>query len=59
MYRDMLSRPYTTLRQMIRRGTARLLVLHVLSSQPKHGYTVAKDISSKFDLTYVPSAAVI
>jgi DNA-binding PadR family transcriptional regulator len=59
MYRDMLSRPYTTLRLLIRRGTARLLVLHVLSSQPMHGYRVAKDISAMFDGTYVPSAGVI
>jgi DNA-binding PadR family transcriptional regulator len=44
---------------MIRRGTARLLVLHVLSVGPMHGYKVAKEISAMFDGTYVPSAGVI
>jgi len=55
----MFARPFTTLRQLVRRGSIRLLVLKVLSLGPLHGYGIAKDISEMFDGTYVPSAGVI
>jgi DNA-binding PadR family transcriptional regulator len=51
--------PFTTLRQLIRRGSARLLVLKAVSSKPMHGYEVAKQISAMFDGTYVPRSGVI
>ena len=50
---------FTTLRQMIRRGSARLLVLKAVSTHPMHGYEVGKEISAMFDGTYVPRSGVI
>ncbi len=51
--------PFTTLRQLIRRGSARLLVLNALSKRPMHGYDAAREISTMFDGTYVPRSGVI
>jgi DNA-binding PadR family transcriptional regulator len=50
---------FTTLRQLLRRGSARLLVLNAVSSQPMHGYEVAKQISAMFEGTYIPRSGVI
>ena len=55
----MFSTPFTTLRQIIRRGSARLLILKSVSSRPMHGYEIAKEISAMFDGTYVPRSGVI
>lgn len=55
----LLTTPFTSLRQLIRRGSAKLLVLKALESRPMHGYDVAKEISSLFEGTYIPSAGVI
>lgn len=54
-----MTRPYTTLRQLIRRGSIRLLVLDVLSKGAMHGYAISKEISAMFDGTYIPSAGAI
>lgn len=47
------------LQRSLRRGTARLLVLKVLSEKPMHGYEVGKRISFLFGSTYEPSPGVI
>ena len=44
---------------MIRRGSARLIVLKAVSTHPMHGYEVGKEISAMFDGTYVPRSGVI
>ncbi len=51
--------PFTTLKQLMKRGSARLLVLSAVSSRPMHGYDVAREISTTFDGTYVPRSGVI
>jgi DNA-binding PadR family transcriptional regulator len=55
----MSAAPFTTLKQLIRRGSARLLVLSAVSSRPMHGYEVARQISATFEGTYVPRSGVI
>lgn len=55
----LIGTPFTTLRQLMRRGSVRLLVLKALESRPMHGYDVAKEISRLFEGTYIPSAGVI
>jgi len=57
--RSVSATPFTTLRQLIRRGSARLLVLDAVSSRPMHGYEVARRISATFEGTYVPRSGVI
>ncbi len=54
-----MSSSFTTLRQMIRRGSAKLLVLKAVSSHSMHGYEVGKEISAMFDGTYIPGSGVI
>jgi DNA-binding PadR family transcriptional regulator len=53
------SRPGVSLRRALRRGSARLLILKVLSSRPMHGYDVAKEISALFSGSYEPSPGVV
>jgi len=36
-----------------------LLVMHVLSSHPAHGYAIARAIAAMFEGTYLPSAGVV
>lgn len=55
----MSSNPVASLRESIRRGSARLLILNTLSAQPMHGYEIAKEISSAFGGMYEPSPGVI
>ena len=55
----MFSRPGLSLRRALRRGSARLLILNVLSSRPMHGYDVAKEISALFSGRYEPSPGVV
>lgn len=55
----LIGMPFTSLRQLMRRGSARLLVLKAVSLHPMHGYEVTKEISSMFEGTYVPRSGVI
>jgi len=55
----MFARPGASLRRALRRGSARLLILEVLSSRPMHGYDVIKEISALFSGEYEPSPGVI
>ncbi len=50
---------FTTLRQIVRRGSAHLLVLKAVSEGPIHGYDVARKITELSGGLYVPSAGMI
>jgi DNA-binding PadR family transcriptional regulator len=63
IYRDISANlslnPVASLRESIRRGSARLLILNTLSARPMHGYEISKEISASFDGLYEPSPGVI
>lgn len=44
---------------MLMRGSAKLLILHVLETKTAHGYEVAKKISGIFKGLYEPSPGII
>ena len=48
-----------SLRKLMARGSAKLLILSALTSRPMHGYEVAKEISKSFDGAYEPSPGVV
>ena len=54
-----MSGPIASLRQAMRRGSLKLLILNMVSAKPMHGYEIAKEISSTFNGMYEPSPGVI